>query len=258
MDAGVNRMAKAIVIGLCAGTLSGMFGVGGGFIMVPMFVHWLGIEQRRAHATSLAAIIPIAATAASGYALHRDVDWAAGALVLAGSVLGANYGVRLLARLPLVAIQRGFAVLLTATAIRLVWSEQPHVLLSGWLGEALLVIIGFVAGVMAGLFGVGGGIVIVPALILAAGITPAVARGTSLAVIIGTSIAGTTAHRRRGNIDEGLAWIAGLAGIPAAALSTYVVRIIPDRIVVGLFALVLLYSAGRMLRTSQPEARTER
>jgi uncharacterized membrane protein YfcA len=135
--------------------------------------------------------------------------------------------------------------------MRLVWSEQPHVLVSGLPGEALLIAIGFFAGVMAGLFGVGGGIVIVPALILASGITPAVARGTSLAVIIGTSIAGSMAHRRRSSIDGRLAWTAGLAGIPAAAISTYVVRVVPDRVVVGLFALVLLYIAMRMVRSAQ-------
>lgn len=250
MSTGNVRQWQAVVIGLCAGTLSGLFGVGGGFIMVPMFVLWLGVDQRRAHASSLAAIIPIAVTAATGYALHGHVDWAAGALVLLGSILGANYGVRLLARLPLATIQRGFGVLLIVTALRLLWSAQPTQLVHGLAGEALLVVIGLVAGVLAGLFGVGGGIVIVPALMLSAGLAPGLARGTSLAVIIGTSVAGTIAHRRRGNIDERLALVAGLSGMPAAAASTYLVTVVPDRVVVSLFALVLVYSATRMMRTA--------
>lgn len=244
------RTIKALVIGACAGALSGMFGVGGGFVMVPMLVMWLGVEQRRAHATSLAAILPIATTAAIGYAVHGKVDWVAVALVLSGSIFGANYGVRLLASLPLVTIQRGFAVLLAFSALRLLWSAQPHQLLSDTWGHVLMVAIGFFAGVMAGLFGVGGGIVIVPALILATGLQAGVARGTSLAVIIGTSIAGTLAHRRRGNIDERLAVLAGIGGVPAAALSTYVVTVVPDRIVVSLFSLILLVTAFRMVRSS--------
>lgn len=246
MEHSTNR---AIAIGAVAGLLSGLFGVGGGFIMVPLFVLWLGVEQRRAHATSLAAIIPIAATAATGYALHREVDWGAGVLVLAGSIVGANYGVRLLGRLPLRRIQVGFAALLVLTAVRLMWSVQPHQVVDGALAHVLLVAIGFFAGVMAGLFGIGGGIVIVPALILSAGLEAGVARGTSLAVIIGTSIAGTTAHRRRGNVDDRLALVTGLAGAPAAALSTYVVRFVPGRVVLSAFALLLIFLAVRMVRS---------
>jgi uncharacterized membrane protein YfcA len=241
---------RAAVVGLCAGTLSGLFGVGGGFVMVPLFVMWLGVEQRTAHATSLAAITPIAATAAAGYAVHGDVDWRAGGLVLLGSMVGANYGVRLLHGLSLPVIQRGFALLLIATAVRLVWSEQPHQLAHGAAGHALLVVIGLVAGVMAGLFGVGGGIVIVPSLILGAGLVPGLARGTSLAVIIGTSVVGTLAHRRRGTVDDRLALVTGLAGIPAAIVSTYVVQAVPDRTIVAMFAVLLVYTATRMVRTA--------
>lgn len=241
---------QAVVVGLAAGTLSGMFGVGGGFIMVPMFVLWLGVEQRRAHATSLAAIIPIAATAALGYAIQHQVDWPAVVLVLAGSMVGANYGVRLLHGLPLPMIQRAFAVLLLVTAVRLMWSAQPSQLLHGTSAHLLLVGIGLVAGVMAGLFGVGGGIVIVPCLILAAGLPPGIARGTSLAVIIGTSIVGTLAHRKRATVDDRLALVTGLSGVPAAVVSTYVVTVVPDRVVVGLFSLLLVYTATRMVRTA--------
>ena len=230
-----SKTWKVTVIGLCAGALSGMFGVGGGFIMVPLFVMWLGVEQRRAH---------------GGYALHGQVDWLAVALVLSGSIFGANYGVRLLGTLPLRTIQRGFAVLLSITALRLLWSAQPHQLVTDAWGYALMVVIGIAAGVMAGLFGVGGGIVIVPALMLTVGLPAGIARGTSLAVIIGTSIAGTMAHRRRGNIDNRLAVIAGLSGIPAAAISTYVVTVVPDRIVVALFSLILLVIAARMMRSA--------
>jgi uncharacterized membrane protein YfcA len=244
-----HKVSKAVAVGLVAGTLSGLFGVGGGFIMVPLFVLWLGVEQKRAHATSLAAIIPIAVTAATGYALHREVDWSAGALVLAGSIFGANYGVRLLHRLHLRRIQFGFAALLIVTALRLLWPVQPHQLVTGVASYVLLAAIGFFAGVMAGLFGIGGGIVIVPALMLGAGLDAGIARGTSLAVIIGTSIAGTIAHRRRSNVDDRLALVTGLAGVPAAALSTYVVTFVPGRVILTAFAALLMFLAVRMLRT---------
>ena len=50
----------AVVIGLLAGVLAGMFGVGGGFLMVPLYISWLGLEQRKSHATSLEAVVTIA------------------------------------------------------------------------------------------------------------------------------------------------------------------------------------------------------
>jgi uncharacterized membrane protein YfcA len=240
---------RAALVGVCAGVLSGLFGVGGGFIMVPLYVLWLGVEQKRAHATSLAAIIPIASTAAVGYAFNGEVDWAAVVLVMLGSVAGANYGVRLLARLELRTIRIAFCILLILTTIRLLWSAQPHQVFTGFAGHLLLVLIGVFAGVMAGLFGVGGGIVIVPALMLTSGSDATLARGTSLAVIVGSAISGTIAHFRRRNPDHRLAIITGVAGIPAAIASSYVGSLTHTPVLVWLFCLILLYTAWRMSRT---------
>ena len=71
-----------------------------------------------------------------------------------------------------------------------------------------------------------------------------------LAVIIGTSIVGTLAHRKRATVDDRLALVTGLSGVPAAVVSTYVVTVVPDRVVVGLFSLLLVYTATRMVRTA--------
>src|SRR4051794_29643170 len=72
---------KPIVVGLVAGLLSGIFGVGGGILIVPGLVLALGMQQRLAHGTSLAAIIPIAAAGLSGYAVAGEVDWLAALLL---------------------------------------------------------------------------------------------------------------------------------------------------------------------------------
>jgi len=244
-------MFIAIAIGLIAGVLAGMFGVGGGFIMVPLFVMWLKSERKTAHATSLAAVIPIALSAAIGYAVHGNVDWSAALLVLCGSVFGALYGVKLLSTLPVRTLQLVFAALLFISALRLLWSEQPHQLFSGLISQILLVVIGFAAGVMAGLLGVGGGIVIVPALIISAGLDPATARGTSLAVIIGTGISGTIANMRRGNVNLQIALLTGVAGIPGTLLGVYLSNQLPERITVILFAFLLIGIAMRQLKKEE-------
>lgn len=244
------RNAKPIAAGVIAGLLSGLLGVGGGFVIVPLFVLWMNVEQKKAHATSLAAIIPIATFSAAGYALQDKVDWSAWALVLLGSVFGANYGVRLLHRIPVRELKYIFAGLLLLSALRLLWSTQPHQLLSGNASHILLVVIGFIAGVAAGLLGVGGGIIIVPSLIIAAGLDATVARGTSLAVIVGTAISGTIAHHRRGNIEWNIVWATGLAGIPASIVGTYLGTSLPERITMTLFSFVLIFTAYRMARSA--------
>ena len=91
----------ALAVGFSGGLISGLLGIGGGVVMVPGLVLALGFAQRRAHATSLAAIIPIAAVGAALYAVDGgEVSPAFAALVAAGAVVGAPVGVRALARLP--------------------------------------------------------------------------------------------------------------------------------------------------------------
>jgi uncharacterized membrane protein YfcA len=92
--------------------------------------------------------------------------------------------VKLLGQVPLKFLQLGFAALLYLSAMRLIWSSTPHQLLEGTAAIVFLIVVGFFAGVMSGLFGVGGGIVMVPALIIASGMDSLTARGTSLAVIV--------------------------------------------------------------------------
>lgn len=245
-----KQVLQASVVGVSAGLLSGLFGVGGGFIMVPLYVLWMKVSQKRAHALSLVAILPIAAAATLMYTLQSAVNWAAMAVLLCGTVFGANYGVRLLHDLELRTIQITFSILLVGTAVRLLWSDQPHQLLAGVPAQFLLILVGVGAGILSGLLGVGGGIVIVPALILTYGLSPDVARGTSLAVIIGTAISGNLAHRRRGNFDRRLGIISGIAGIPAAIASSYLSTQISDRLIVASFATVLILIAIRIMRST--------
>jgi len=241
----------AVAVGLLAGLLAGMFGVGGGFLMVPLYISWLGLEQRKSHATSLAAIVPIALAGALGYAAQNSVDFSAAIALLAGSVFGALYGVKLLGQVPLKFLQLGFAFLLYSSAARLIWSSNPHQLLDGWASVALLIAVGFFAGVMSGLFGVGGGIVMVPALIIAAGMNSVVARGTSLLVIVGSGLSGTWANLRKGNIEIPYALLSGIAGIPSTFIGVYLSHQMPQRIALILFAFILIAIATQQVQKAR-------
>jgi uncharacterized membrane protein YfcA len=246
-----KQIQQSLVVGLLAGILAGMFGVGGGFLMVPLYVIWMGLDQRRSHATSLAAVLPIAVAGAIGYSTSGYVDWHAVATLLAGSFFGALYGVKLLSQVSLKFLQLGFATLLYLSAMRLIWSSTPHQLLDGPAAIVFLVIVGFFAGVMSGLFGVGGGIVMVPALIIASGMDSLTARGTSLAVIVGSAISGTVANLRKGNIDVAFALLTGLAGIPATFIGVYLSQQVPQRLALILFSLILIAIATQQARKVQ-------
>ena len=112
---------KLILIGLVAGVASGLLGVGGGIVMVPLLVWACSFEQRRAHATSLAAIVPIAAAGAAVYAADISVDLRVGALLALGSIVGAPLGARLLARSAESTLKIAFGVMQIAIGISLVW-----------------------------------------------------------------------------------------------------------------------------------------
>lgn len=109
---------RLLTIGLVGGLLSGLLGIGGGTIMVPLLVLWAGVGQRKAHAVSLGAIIPISVLAIGAYGAAGAVDWPVAAALIAGSLLGARTGAGLLSRLPettLKALFGGF--LLVAAAL---------------------------------------------------------------------------------------------------------------------------------------------
>lgn len=236
-------------IGAAAGLLSGLFGVGGGIIIVPGLVLFGGMDQRRAHATSLAAIVPIALAAVVGYAVDDAVDWPAAGLVTAGAIAGTVAGTRFLRRIPQRSLRVIFALFMLASAAILPFeatSTKP-------LGEldlvagGVLFAVGLLAGSLSGLLGVGGGIVIVPALILVLAEPQAIAKGTSLAVIVPTAIVGTLSNLRAHLADLRVAAAAGLGGVIAAyAASVLALRLDPVLSAV-LFALLLVTMAARLL-----------
>jgi uncharacterized membrane protein YfcA len=119
-DGGRERLLRLVVIGTLAGLFSGLFGVGGGVVMVPLLVLWLGYDERAATATSLAAIAAIAGVAAIVQGFYGNVDVGAAALVGVPAVGGVVAGTWLQQRLQTQAIALLFAAVLVASAVELV------------------------------------------------------------------------------------------------------------------------------------------
>ncbi|HTZ63525.1 MAG TPA: sulfite exporter TauE/SafE family protein [Solirubrobacteraceae bacterium] len=114
------RSLKLIVIGTVAGLFSGLFGVGGGSVIVPLLVLWLAYGEREATATSLAAIVFIAGFAAAVQGLYGNVDVGYAALIGVPAIAGVLVGTWLQQRLHTRSIALLFAALLVASAVELV------------------------------------------------------------------------------------------------------------------------------------------
>jgi uncharacterized protein len=112
-------VARLLGIGFVAGIFGALFGVGGGIVIVPMLTLLLAFDQRRASATSLAAILATAVVGSITYAMHHDLKPGAAALVGIPAVAGVLVGTSVQQRLPVAELTYGFALLLAAVGVYL-------------------------------------------------------------------------------------------------------------------------------------------
>jgi uncharacterized membrane protein YfcA len=118
--AAMPRTMKLAVIGTAAGAFSGLLGVGGGSVMVPLLIIWLGYGEREATGTSMMAIVVIAALAVTLQAIYGNVDPPNAALVGVPAIAGAIAGTALQQRVPERLISLLFALLLVVIAVELI------------------------------------------------------------------------------------------------------------------------------------------
>ncbi len=115
-----GEVVLVLALGIAAGALAGVFGVGGGIIFVPTLTLVLGLSQLGAEATSLLAIIPVAVLGSWRQTRNGTVRWGDATVIGLVSVVGAVGGALLAEVAPERALRTGFAVLLLVTAARLV------------------------------------------------------------------------------------------------------------------------------------------
>jgi len=237
-----------IGIGLLAGLLSGLFGVGGGTVIVPLLVLFLHFNQRLGAGTSLAAIVPTATVGVISYALNDSVAWIPALILAAGAVVGAQIGTRLLPRISQTVLRWffvGFLVVVIVSLFLVIPSRDAEFELHLLTGIAL-VAVGVGTGILAGLIGVGGGIVVVPILMLAFGTSDLVAKGTSLLMMIPTAISGTIGNLRNRNVDLTAAAIVGISACTTTALGAWLATLIDPLLGNMLFAAYLVFIAVQM------------
>lgn len=205
-----------LVTGAVAGFSSGLAGVGGGFIMVPVQYALLsgsGLDQsiavRIAFGTSLAVALPAAVMSAAGHHRRGAVDWRAAVLMGIAAFLAGLAGGTAAAHLPGTVLRVGFALLVIIMGVRM-WFPLTA---AGQTGDgsslAGFLLTGAVVGLISGLAGIGGGIFLVPILVLWLGFPMHRAVGTSSACLIFSTSGGVCSY-----IFNGL----GVSGLPATAV----------------------------------------
>jgi uncharacterized membrane protein YfcA len=112
---------KIGIIGAVAGLCNGLFGSGGGIIVVPSMIYLLKVEEHDAHATAIAVILPLSLASILIYFSNNYFDWNIVWKVCAGSVLGAGLGARLLPKIPVGILSRIFAVFMIMAGLRMLF-----------------------------------------------------------------------------------------------------------------------------------------
>ena len=232
-----NTAVRFLVIGLVAGLFSALFGVGGGIVVVPLLILLAHYAERPAMATSLAAVGLIALVGATTYAFHGEVKPGAAAVVGLPAALGAVFGTGLQQRLQGRTLSLGVRRAPGRhrdLAARLMWAL------------ALAALLGLAAGVLSGLFGVGGGILFVPTLTLVLGLTQLHAEATSLLAILPTAAAGVWRQGSYGNVRWRTALVLGLGAIAGVEAGVQIAESLPEHALRRLFAVLMLGVAAQL------------
>lgn len=240
LDGSARSIIVLIVVGMLVGVLSGTFGIGGGTVIVPALV-WLGLSQRNAAATSMLAIVPTSISGVISYATGGHVDWLAAALLFCGMFVGGQVGSWLLSRLPELALRWIFVVFLVFVVVDQVSfvPSRDHQITMTVATGVCMVLLGVVIGMLAGLLGIGGGALAVPALSILFGASDLIARGTSLLAMFPNSITTSAANLKRRLAHVKTALIIGVTAAVTAPLGTWIAGEVSPRVGAIMFACYL-------------------
>ena len=205
---------------------------------------FLGFDLKRASATSLAAIAVTALAGTISYASTSGVLWWSALALSIGSMTGSYFGARLLKVVPAQIILWIFVVLVLSLAVRMFFSidaggtdTNTGLVWGQYLG---LVGIGLFAGLLAGLLGVGGGIIVVPLLVIFFGFSSFEAKGTSLVMLIPASAVGSWVNLKNGFVNIRVGLIVGVIAGVVSYSGVVVAKLMPEALNNVLFAVLML------------------
>ena len=253
----MEQLPLLLVIGLIAGIMSGMFGIGGGAIIVPALIIFMGFDQKLANGTSLVALLmPVGIFACLAYYRQGKLRVKPAAAVALGLTGGAWFGAS-------VALNMDSTLLRVLYGAFLLFISWRYISPRKWLAEIrglsveavqedtqdtdsarILIacfLIGLVAGVAAGMFGIGGGAVIVPALMILLKFDQKLATGTSLgALLLPVGLPGVLKYGQAGKVDLMTAVPLALLLLATAFIGARLALNLPTKTVKRLYGIFLL------------------
>ena len=249
--------ARALGFGGVIGFSLGALGAGGSILTVPILVYAMGVPVQSATGTSLAIVGLNAAAGALDHLRRRRSLLRTGAAFGVSGVLGAFGGVWLNHQLRGELIMVLFSLLMVAAAVSMPWrrpggasmaSFEEHYTADRWLR---LVLVGLGVGFLTGFFGVGGGFLIVPALVVVLGLPMHLAVGTSLLAISLNALWGLIGNLRLGTLDWTITALFALGGLVGVLAGGKLAGRLPDRALRAAFAVLVVglavYTFGRSL-----------
>lgn len=196
----------ASLIGLAAGLFGGLIGVGGGVVMIPLMVRFFKFSQHQGHGTSLMALVFTGLSGAVTYHLKGSVDIWAAALLATSAMVTARFGALYAHALPEWQLKRAFGIFLICASLLLLSKPYLHHLsflahgVTGGREVVVLLTVGVFSGFLSGMMGIGGGSIMVVAMVLLTGFSQYTAQGSSLLAMVPAGTVGAYTHWRLGNV----------------------------------------------------------
>lgn len=245
-----------LAAGLAAGIFSGSLGVGGALLATPL-IRFLGVSPYLAVGTTVPVLLPTTLTGAITYGRAGLLDRRAAGWIALGGAAGAVAGAFTTRQIPGHVLMLATAAVLVVLAARLLPGSSTEPTRVPRHAAAGLAALGLVTGFFSGLLGIGGGFLIVPALIRLFGFPTKTALGTSLAAITIIALPNVIAQQLVGNIDWRVALLLGIGVIPGARIGAQLSIRAPDRILritiaIALIAVGVVYAVSELTALSSP------
>ncbi|MCS7163640.1 MAG: sulfite exporter TauE/SafE family protein [Thermodesulfovibrio sp.] len=251
-----SQIIHSLWIGLLAGCFGGLVGLGGGVVMIPLMVAVLKISQHKAHGTSLFALVFTGITGAVTYGMKGSVDVVAALILAITAIFTARLGARFAHSLPEWKLKRAFGAFLIFAALILLakpyFAEVYHFEIEGIAKIIILLIIGIFAGFLAGMMGIGGGTVMVPALVLILNFGQHIAQGTSLLCMVPAGAVGAYTHLKLGNVIKELLPGLVIGIIFGTYIGSNIAHALAEAYLRVIFALIIIWTGIRFLKTPRP------
>ncbi|KWX57200.1 sulfite exporter TauE/SafE family protein [Mycobacterium sp. NAZ190054] len=206
-------MVVALAVGAVIGVLLGLLGGGGSIMAVPALVYVLGLDIQHAIPMSLIVVGTASAVGVLPKIRAGQVQWRLAAVFALAGIPATFIGTAIGGHLPQPVLMIGFAAVMVMAAIRML-QDNAGTGTACRVGDGGInwrrcaprsIPAGFLVGLLTGLFGVGGGFLIIPALVLMLGVEMPIAVGTSLVIIVANSVAGVLSHLSGADIDWAIA-----------------------------------------------------